>query len=96
MTQPATATVDLGALRATYPQVRALHQGRVVAVMKANAYGHGAVRCARVIADIADTYAVRSQMNRPGFELPPKRWTNASTCMARLSWSTTPAQFESS
>ena len=61
MTQPstATATVDLGALRATYPQARALHQGRVVAaVMKANAYGHGAFRCAIVIADIADTHAV--------------------------------------
>ena len=59
MTQPSTVTVGLGALRATYPQVRALHQGRVVAaVVKANAYGHGAVRCARIIADIADTHDV--------------------------------------
>ncbi|MFN5095695.1 MAG: alanine racemase [Limnohabitans sp.] len=55
---PAPATVDLGALRANYLQARALLQGRVVAVMKANAYGHGAIRCAKVIADIADTHAV--------------------------------------
>ncbi|XLM22669.1 alanine racemase, partial [Chromobacterium piscinae] len=29
-----------------------------LAVLKANAYGHGAVRCAQALADIADGFAV--------------------------------------
>ena len=58
MTRPARALIDLGALRHNYQLARRLHGGRALAVVKANAYGHGAVRCATALADIADGYAV--------------------------------------
>lgn len=58
MTRPASAVVDLRALRANYLHARAMHGGRVAAVLKANAYGHGAVHCARALADVADAFAV--------------------------------------
>lgn len=58
MPRPACATVDLGALRHNYALARRLHGGRALAVVKANAYGHGAVRCAQALADLADGFAV--------------------------------------
>lgn len=56
--RPAHALIDLAALRHNYLLARQLHGGKVLAVVKANAYGHGAVRCARALADIADAFAV--------------------------------------
>lgn len=58
MPRPACATVDLGALRHNYALARRLHGGRALAVLKANAYGHGALRCAQALADKADGFAV--------------------------------------
>lgn len=58
MSRPAYAQIDLQALRHNYRLARARHGGRALAVVKANAYGHGAVRCARALADIADGFAV--------------------------------------
>lgn len=58
MARPACATVDLGALRHNYALARQMHGARALAVVKANAYGHGAVACARALADMADGYAV--------------------------------------
>lgn len=58
MTRPARIIVDLEALRANYLHARKMHGRRVVAVLKANAYGHGAVRCALALEDIADAFAV--------------------------------------
>ncbi len=58
MTRPTRAVVDLCALRANYLNARAKHGGRVIAVLKANAYGHGAIDCAAALADIADAFAV--------------------------------------
>ena len=58
MTRPARALIDLGALRHNYQLARRLQGGRALAVIKANAYGHGATRCAMALADIADGYAV--------------------------------------
>ena len=58
MTRPAQAVIDLDALRANYLHARAVHGGRVAAVLKANAYGHGAVRCALALAELADAIAV--------------------------------------
>lgn len=58
MTRPAFAHIDLAALRHNYQTLRALHGGRALAVLKANAYGHGAVRCASALRDIADGFAV--------------------------------------
>ena len=58
MTRPTRALIDLGALRHNYQLARRLHGARALAVVKANAYGHGALRCAMALADIADGYAV--------------------------------------
>jgi alanine racemase len=58
MTRPSSARIDLEALRSNYRVARQLHGGRVLAVLKANAYGHGAVRCAQALQDQADGFAV--------------------------------------
>ena len=58
MSRPSRAMVDLGALRRNYLQARRLHGGRALAVLKANAYGHGAVACARALQPLADGFAV--------------------------------------
>ncbi|WP_198082763.1 alanine racemase [Variovorax sp. E3] len=58
MTRPARALIDLAALRHNYALARQRHGERVLAVLKANAYGHGAVRCAQALADSADGFAV--------------------------------------
>ena len=56
--RPARALIDLAALRHNYRLARQLHGGRALAVVKANAYGHGAVRCAQALAGEADGFAV--------------------------------------
>lgn len=56
--RPARALIDLAALRHNYHLARRLHGGRALAVIKANAYGHGAVRCAQALASEADGFAV--------------------------------------
>lgn len=58
MTRPSRAIINLAALRQNYLTARHIHGGRAFAVVKANAYGHGAVECARALADIADGFAV--------------------------------------
>jgi alanine racemase len=58
MTRPSKALIDLAALRSNYLTARNLHGGRALAVVKANAYGHGAVACAQALADLADGFAV--------------------------------------
>lgn len=60
MSRPLIATIDLSALRANYLLAKRLHGARVLAVVKANAYGHGAVQCAHALADLADGFAVAS------------------------------------
>jgi alanine racemase len=56
--RPARALIDLSALRHNYHLARRRHGGRALAVVKANAYGHGALRCARALHDEADGFAV--------------------------------------
>ncbi len=56
--RPARALIDLAALRHNYQLARRRHGGRALAVIKANAYGHGAVRCAQALATLADGFAV--------------------------------------
>ena len=58
MSRPSRALIDLDALRCNYALARQQHGARVLAVIKANAYGHGAVRCAQALADQADGFAV--------------------------------------
>ena len=56
--RPARALIDLAALRHNYQLARVRHGGRALAVVKANAYGHGATQCARALAGLADGFAV--------------------------------------
>lgn len=58
MTRPSLARIDLDALRHNYACARSLHGQKVLAVLKANAYGHGAVRCAQALAGLTDGFAV--------------------------------------
>jgi alanine racemase len=58
MTRPSKALIDLAALRHNYLTAKNLHGARALAVVKANAYGHGAVPCALALADLADGFAV--------------------------------------
>lgn len=58
MTRPARAFIDISALRHNFQQVRKAAPGRgVIAVVKADAYGHGAERVARALEE-ADAFAV--------------------------------------
>ncbi len=56
--RPSQATIDLDALRHNYRHARALGGGRALAVVKADAYGHGAVACARALEGEADGFGV--------------------------------------
>jgi alanine racemase len=58
VSRPALARIDLAAFRHNYRLAKKLHGGRALAVIKANAYGHGALQCARALAAEADGYAV--------------------------------------
>ena len=56
--RPARALIDLQALRHNYRFARQLTGARALAVIKADAYGHGAVRCALALEGQADGFAV--------------------------------------
>lgn len=56
--RPARALIDLQALRHNYQLARELSGAKALAVIKADAYGHGAVRCAQVLQAEADGFAV--------------------------------------
>lgn len=56
--RPGRTLIDLDALRHNYRIARACHGGRALAVVKADAYGHGAIACARALEAEADGFAV--------------------------------------
>lgn len=56
--RPARALIDLAALRHNYRLAREVSGARALAVVKADAYGHGAVVCARALEGEADGFAV--------------------------------------
>tara|TARA_Y100001951_G_scaffold101807_1_gene107378 strand:- start:80979 stop:82097 length:1119 start_codon:yes stop_codon:yes gene_type:complete len=56
--RPARALIDLDALRQNYRLARRISNARALAVIKADAYGHGAVRCAQALEPEADGFAV--------------------------------------
>lgn len=59
MPRPIRARIHLDAVRHNYRQAKTLAPGaRALAVVKANAYGHGAVVVARALAEEADGFAV--------------------------------------
>lgn len=61
MSRTTVATIHLGALRHNLAQIKALAgQAKVMAVVKADAYGHGLERVARALDGAADAFAVAS------------------------------------
>ena len=75
MSRPAIAYIRLDAFRHNYRVAKQLHGGKALAVIKANAYGHGAVQCAKAIADEADGFAVACleealQLRQAGIKSP--------------------------
>ena len=56
--RPARASINLAALRHNYRLARELGGDKALAVIKADAYGHGAVQCARALQAEADGFAV--------------------------------------
>lgn len=58
MSRPARAVIDLAALAHNYGLARRQHGGRTLAILKADAYGHGALPCARHLAPEADGFGV--------------------------------------
>ncbi|SDH71591.1 alanine racemase [Pseudomonas benzenivorans] len=56
--RPARALIDLQALRHNYRLAREVSRAKALAVVKADAYGHGAVRCAQALEGEADGFAV--------------------------------------
>jgi alanine racemase len=57
MSRPIQARIDLDALKNNLRIARSLFSGRIMAVIKANAYGHGLLRVAEVL-DEADGLAL--------------------------------------
>lgn len=73
--RPLIASIRLDHFRHNYLLARQQHGGRALAVIKANAYGHGALRCAQAVAEVADGYAVACleealQLRAGGVRLP--------------------------
>lgn len=60
MSRPALIRIHHDALRHNFQVARQLHGGRILAVVKANAYGHGDVECAHTLKSLADGFAVSS------------------------------------
>ena len=58
MSRPTTAHIRLDAFRHNYQLAKQMHGGKALAVIKANAYGHGALQCAKAVANEADGFAV--------------------------------------
>ncbi|WP_413479676.1 alanine racemase [Vibrio hibernica] len=59
MARPTTATIDLTAFRHNYKLAKTLANGQhAVAIIKADAYGHGAVKMAHALEEEADAFGV--------------------------------------
>ncbi len=58
MSRPAKATINLNAIRANYRLAKQCSGGKAAAIIKANAYGHGAVRVAQALSSEADAFGV--------------------------------------
>lgn len=76
MSRPARAQVDAGALRHNLQQVRLrAPRARIMAVVKADGYGHGLAWVARTLSDNVDAFGVSSmeegiQLREAGIALP--------------------------
>lgn len=76
MTRPTRAIIDTSALRNNLQRVKACApEQRIIAVIKANAYGHGAIKVAKVLETGVDAFAVTCleealQLREAGITLP--------------------------
>ena len=76
MARPTGALVDLAALRHNCQVARSLSgAGKLMAVVKANAYGHGAMQVASALEPLVDAFAVAcieeaQELRESGIELP--------------------------
>lgn len=74
--RPLVAHIRLNHLRDNFLTLKQMHGGgKMLAVVKANAYGHGAINCARALTDLADGFAVSSleeavELREAGIENP--------------------------
>lgn len=98
MARPLTATVDLEAILSNYRYAKQLHPTcKAFAVVKSNAYGHGAVRVSQYLDKEADAFAVATieealELRDAGIESPilllegvfePSEW---AICNAKNLW----------
>ena len=56
--RPAQAVIDLKALRHNFQLAKTLSHAKTIAVVKADAYGHGAVQCAHALSEHTEAFAV--------------------------------------
>jgi alanine racemase len=76
MTRPTQAIIDLSALHYNLQRVRACAtQQRIIAVIKANGYGHGAIRIANALSSKVEAFAVccleeALELRSAGIQLP--------------------------
>ena len=98
--RPLTCEIRLDYLRDNYQYLKALHGNKLLAVMKANAYGHGAVQCARAVlrwrfwkrrwSCARRELPSRLWCWKGFFRLPiMRRWRNTACgrwCIVRRSW----------
>jgi alanine racemase len=76
MSRPVVAQIDLQAVRHNLSLARQANPAaKTMAVVKANAYGHGAIEVAKSLVDLADAFGVASieealQLRGAGIELP--------------------------
>ena len=56
--RPLTATIHLQNLQDNFRFLKQQHGNQLYAVVKADAYGHGAIKCAQALAEDADGFAV--------------------------------------
>ncbi|MDO4640154.1 MAG: alanine racemase [Neisseria sp.] len=73
--RPLRAEIDLNRLRNNYRALKQIHGNKLLAVLKADAYGHGAVRCAIALSDLADGFGVACveeavELRKAGIENP--------------------------
>ena len=83
ITRPTWAEIDLNQLAANFQQIRQRvgSTARIMAVVKANAYGHGAVECARrLAAEGADWFGVA--LPEEGLQLRNSGITQPVLCLA--------------
>ncbi|MCI2283160.1 alanine racemase [Colwellia sp. MSW7] len=59
MARAATAIITLNAIKQNYLYAKSLSKpAKAIAIIKANAYGHGAIEVAKALADVADAFGV--------------------------------------